>query len=202
MKQEKLLLLTSFFSTFFIISNILANKIISIGFFEVTASIICYPITFLIANIMTNEFGKTITKKVLNITIIVQLLILIITSLVVLIPTNNLTDTSNAYNVLFTSNLRVVIGACIAFYISQKVNIYSFNKIKYKCNNYIFSIILSTFISLLVDVLIFISISFIGIINFSELLKLIRNIYLSELIISIISLLFIEIFIKNYTANN
>lgn len=196
MNEKKLLLLSSSFTTSFIISNILANKIISINHREFTASVLIYPITFLLSNIITDKFGKSISSSVVKNTFIIQIIVLIISSLVILIPSNELITSSTAFDILFTSNIRIVIGGCFAFFISQKVNIYLFDKLKNNNNNFLLNLILSNSISLLFDVSIFISISFLGIIILKDLINLILNIYLIQLFISIILILCFNLYKK------
>lgn len=184
--KKNILLLNSLFTALFIISNILATKLITIWWFNVTASVICYPLTFLVANLITENEGKLVTKRVIINTIICQLFITILTSLVVLIPSSSINITSDAFNMVFSNNIRIVIASIISFYVSQRLNIYLYNKFKKDYNKPYLSLVGSTILSLGVDILIFISISFIGRIDIYNIIIVFISQYLFQLIIGIL----------------
>ena len=185
-KKDNLILLVCLFMAFYLTSNILANKIINIYWFRVTASVISYPLTFLMGNLITEGYGKETTKRVINHTIICQILITCLTSLIVLIPNSSLDVSGEAFDVIFSSNIRIVLASVISFYVSQKVNIYLYDRFKKEYNIPYLSLIGSSTISLLVDILIFISISFIGIIDVYNLTIIFISQYLFQLITSTI----------------
>jgi uncharacterized integral membrane protein (TIGR00697 family) len=159
-----------------LISNILSNQIINLGFIT-DAGTLVFPLIFTIRDYMHIK-DKEMTKKISNLTIVINivfsLLVFIILKLEV-VGDNNLKG--------INSTFLIVLASCIAFYISQKVDYAIFEKTK--------SIFKSNLVSIFVDTILFSIVAF-----FQLNPKIIISIFISNLVIKYIITILHILFLK------
>ncbi len=177
-RQEKaFLLLSCSFVILLVVSNIIAGKIIVIGGLFAPAAVICYSLTFLLTDTMTELWGKERTKFVVNVGFMVTVLSALFIRLAILMPAAPFWVHQEAFELILGSNLRIVLASLAAYIISQHHDIWAFTFWKKKTqgrhlwlrNN------LSTLVSQMVDTAIFIVLAFFG--TGSPLLPLIMGQY-------------------------
>lgn len=91
---------------------------------------------------------------------------------------------------------RITIGSLLAYIISQKCDTYIYIKLKEKYNKVWISNNGSTFISQIVDTIVFVIVSFLGIMNQKEILQLILTMLTFKWIIALLDIPFIILAIK------
>lgn len=161
---KNLTIISTFFVATLVISNVLASKVVQIGFIEVPAAIVAYPITFLCTDIVGEIWGKKEAQFLVRLGFVVQLFTLVlIYAAVFLPPAPYMLEFQESFAAVLGSSGRFVLASMIAYLVSQSIDVELFHRIKARFkpkwirNN-------STIISQLVDTTIFITIAFVGIV--------------------------------------
>lgn len=192
--NEELIALSSFFTTIIIISNIIAGKLINIGPFILTLSILIYPLSYTIANIISELYGVNITKYVIRIGFICSFFLVIISFITISLPPASIFKFNNAYKIVFGATPRIILASFLSYLSAQNTNLWIFNSLKIK-NIYIRNII-SMIFTQFIDSVVFIGIAFLGKYDFQILINMILSQYLIKLLISISNSPLISISVK------
>ena len=133
--QENLNLLTIIFIVSLVISNVITGKVINTGvnFFgspiTIAGAIICYPITYLITDIVGEIWGKNEANRIVRYGFIGQ----VIATLIIVITTYTpAVDPAmqEAYVALLGQNWIFVVGSLVAYLISQNLDVTIFHAIR------------------------------------------------------------------------
>ena len=159
---RNLVILTAFFATALVISNVLASKVVQIGWIEIPAAVIAYPITFLCVDIVSEIWGKKEAQFLVRLGFVVQVFSLVlIYAAVFLPPASYMVEFQESYAAVLGSSGRFVLASMIAYLVAQSLDVEIFHRIKARFkpkwmrNN-------STIFSQLVDTTIFITVAFVG----------------------------------------
>lgn len=161
-KKEWLLALAGTYCAVSVVMNILCVKPLGFGTFFtwMDGGLFVSWMVFLIANVITEVYGKRTAQLVAGIATIVAFFISIIAALEVYIPTlPEYAEQNEHFKYIFSNGPRTIISSAIAFFIGNLVNISIIDSLKKKAvknNNdnsvrFIFRAVLSTIIGQLVD---------------------------------------------------
>ncbi|APT73273.1 transporter [Thermosipho melanesiensis] len=196
---ESLTTLNVFFSISVVVSNIVASKVIKIGWFVVPSAVFAYAITFLITDIIDEIWGKNEAQKTVWRGFFAQIFSSILILTAQWLPVAPfMPEQQNHFVAVLGQNWRFAIASLIAYLISQSidVNLFSFfgkltrGKKKWIRNNF------STMTSQFIDTMIFITIAFFGVVP--NLWQMIMSQYLLKLIIAAVDTPFFYLFTKGY----
>lgn len=137
--QENLYLLYMIFAVGLVTANAISSKIFNLGFTilgnpaTLTVGAICYPITFLVTDIIGEIWGKAQARLAVKFGFICQI---IATSIIIIARYLPPVDpvVQNSYVVLMGQNWIFVIASLTAFLVSQSWDVFIFHKIR---NDYI-----------------------------------------------------------------
>lgn len=195
--KETLNILTVIFIVSLVIANVITGKVIDTGLtlfgqpLTIAGAIVCYPICYLITDIVGEMWGKHEANQIVKYGFIGQ----VIATLIIVVTTYTPyidPEMQNAYIKLLGQNWVFVVGSLSAYLISQYLDVHIFHKLKenksehkWLRNN------ASTMISQFVDTAIFITIAFgfgFGWIfdNQTALLNMLIGQYLIKLIIAVL----------------
>ena len=148
-----------------IISNIQTIKIAEI--FGVTVSLgnISYGALFLTTDILSEKYGKKTTNNATELSFIAMIVFAILMTIFLQYKPSDIDSSQNALLVVFGYIPRITVASLIAFYVSQCCDLYLNNKLKIKYNKIWINNNVSTIVSQTVDTLIFVLVSFIGVMN-------------------------------------
>lgn len=148
-----------------IISNIQTIKIAEI--FGVTVSLgnISYGALFLTTDILSEKYGKKTTNNATELSFIAMIVFAILMTIFLQYKPSDIDSSQNALLVVFGYIPRITVASLIAFYVSQCCDPYLNNKLKIKYNKIWINNNVSTIVSQTVDTLIFVLVSFIGVMN-------------------------------------
>lgn len=163
---ETLNILTIIFIVSLVIANVITGKIIDTGFtlfgepLTIAGAILCYPICYLITDIVGEMWGKQEANKIVKYGFIGQ----VIATLIIIITTYTpYVDPTmqEAYKKLLGQNWVFVVGSLSAYLISQYLDVYIFHKLKekYQGHKWIRNNA-STMLSQFIDTAVFITIAF------------------------------------------
>lgn len=165
--QESLNILTIVFIVSLVIANAITGKIIDTGLtlfgqpLTIAGAIICYPVCYLITDIVGELWGKHEANKIVKYGFIGQVIATLIIVITTYTPYVDPTM-QYAYEKLLGQNWVFVVGSLSAYLVSQYLDVHIFHKLKEKTdgkrkwirNN------ASTMTSQFVDTAIFITIAF------------------------------------------
>ena len=165
--QETLNILTIVFIVSLVIANVITGKIIDTGLtlfgepLTIAGAIICYPICYLITDIVGELWGKQEANKIVKYGFIGQVIATLIVFITTYTPYIDPTM-QNAYIKLLGQNWVFVVGSLLAYLVSQYLDVHIFHKLKDKYNGKHKWIRnnASTILSQFVDTAIFITIAF------------------------------------------
>ena len=130
-KQYKYLgLITALYITFQLVSDITAGKIVQLGIFTVSATVLYFPFTYIFADILTEVYGFAKSRSVIWMVFFSSVLAGIIYSIVVLLPPAMGFDANNAYTRVLGQVPRILIGGWIAVWVGGMLNDYVLAKMK------------------------------------------------------------------------
>ena len=123
MKNYKFLgLITVLYVTFQLISDVTAGKIVQLGMFTVSASVLYFPITFIIADVLTEVYGYAKARTVLWYVLGASITAGIIYQIVVWLPAVSGFDGTEAYARVLGSVPRILLGGWIAVWVGSILN--------------------------------------------------------------------------------
>lgn len=195
---EALNILTIIFIVSLVISNVITGKVIDTGItlfgnpVTIAGAVICYPVCYLITDIVGEMWGKREANKIVKYGFIGQVLATLIIVATTYTPYLDM-DMQAAYVKLLGQNWVFVAGSLSAYLASQYLDVHIFHTLKEKTNGKSKWIRnnASTMLSQLVDTAIFIIIAFgfgFGWIfdNQVALLNMVIGQYLIKLIIAVL----------------
>lgn len=162
-KTEIYSIISAIFCVCLVVSNIIAQKPLQLGIITLPASILIYPISFMIGDVLTEIYGFNKAKQVIILGFLLNLFVVAIFEITILLPTSPSYINSEALNIVLNSTPRLLIASFISYLSGSFLNAYIMVYLKKKFENRLFfRCIISTIVGELVDSCIFITIAFIG----------------------------------------
>lgn len=127
--QRNLMVVSAFFVAALIISNILASKVVQIGFIEIPAAVIAYPVTFLCIDIISELWGKAEANFMVRLGFVVQMFSLVLIYIAIALPAAPYADQASFAAVL-GSQWGIVLASLLAYIVSQSFDVFAFHKVK------------------------------------------------------------------------
>jgi uncharacterized integral membrane protein (TIGR00697 family) len=178
--EKNVTFLNMFFTVLFtvclLMSNILASKLIRIGYWSITAGVIVFPISYIINDIVAEVYGFRMARRIIWIGFIMNIFMVAIFSLAIVLPSPVWYEGSIAFATALGSTPRIVVAGLLAYLLGSWANAAIISKLKTRSRNgekFGFRAILSTLIGESIDSLIFIPLVFIGSVPFTEMIPMI-----------------------------
>jgi queuosine precursor transporter len=131
MKQYKYLgLITVLYVAFQLISDVTAGKIVQLGIFTVSATVLYFPITFIIGDVLTEVYGYARARRVLWQVLLASVIAGIVYQIVVWLPAAPGFDAADEYARVLGSVPRILLGGWIAVFVGTILNDYIMAKMK------------------------------------------------------------------------
>lgn len=155
-------------------SNVLNTKIFSFLGVSFPVGIITFPVTFVIADALTEVYGFKAARQAIWVGFGSLLLFVFATQIAILLPPAGFWTQQAAFDATLRQVPRLVVASIIAYVAGEFVNSYVVSKRKVATNGRGMAsrFVLSTFAGQAVDTLIFMTIAFIGVFPLSEMGKL------------------------------
>ena len=182
-----LMVVTALFVTLYLVSNVMAVKVISIfGLFYFDAGTITFPFAYMLGDVLTEIWGYRIAKRIIWITLMCNIVMVICTAIGVGLPSPEyLAETEQAYNHVFTYVPRIVLASLVGFLFGELSNAWLMVKIKQLTQGRWLWVrtIGSSALAYLFDSLPFVLIAFAGVVSTHDLIMMILFQYFSKLLI-------------------
>ena len=160
-------------SVLVIICNIQTTKISELFGLTISLGNISYGALFLTTDILTEKYGKNSTYNATKISFITMAIFALLMYIFLQYRPSKIDFSQDALVTIFSYVPRVTVGSLLAYYISQRCDAFLYSKLKAKYNKVWISNNVSTMISQILDTLIFVTIAFVGIMNYTEIIDLI-----------------------------
>ncbi len=182
-----LLVVTSLFVTSYLISNLMAVKVIGLfGIFCFDAGTIVFPFAYMLGDVLTEVWGFRTAKKVIWLTFFCNLLMVVCTQVGVWLPSPDyLSGGASAYNGVFNYVPRIVVASLVGFLLGELSNSWIMEQIKRKTKGKRLWVrtIGSSMVAYLFDTLPFVLIAFLGVVSTTDLLYMIAFQYVFKLLV-------------------
>ncbi|KAE9657972.1 queuosine precursor transporter [Pseudomonas fluorescens] len=163
--------------TFYIFTSIAATKPIYIESLDiiVTPGTFLYPLTFLIVDLLNENFGLRLARKAILFAFASNAMIIVLLYGSTFLPGLPGWKLDGPYNDVIVQVSSVLIASSISFLVSENINSYLLCKIKELTNSkYLYlRIFLSTFFAVIIDSFLFCFIAFYGAMQTSDILSMI-----------------------------
>jgi len=174
--HNKFILFLSFlYLIIIVISNLIGGKLTILFNFEFPAVLYFFPFTFVIGDILTEVYGYYLTKHVIWLGFFYNFLTIFLVVLVGIIPSSPHWNFQEAYNHIFFQSFRITIASCCAYIGSEFLNAIILSVLKKKLNGkWMWGRITgASFISNIIDSIIFCTVGFITVLPNSLVIKMI-----------------------------
>ena len=163
------------FTVCLIVSNIVEQKLISIGKIEATAGLLIFPVSYIINDLIAEVWGYRKARLIIWYGFLMNFLAVIIFRISIIVPGSSNFTNQAAFELILGNTTRITIASFIAFLFGSFLNAYVMSKMKIMQHGRGFSLraILSTIVGEGADSVIFFSIAFSGILTFHGLIMLI-----------------------------
>lgn len=186
-----------------IICNIQTIKVAEIFGLTISLGNISYSSIFLCTDILSEKYGKDSTKKATRLSFMVMIIFTLLMQLFLLYSPSKADFSQDALLTIFSCLPRMTLGSLTTYYLSQMCDAKLYNYLKNKYHKVWISNNGSTFISQIVDTVIFVSISFIGLMSTKDIISLIVTMLCFKWIIALLDTPFMILVtkIKNEELN-
>lgn len=116
--------------TFQLISDVTAGKVISLGPAVVSATVLYFPITYLISDILTEVYGFERARRALWMVMVSSVAAGLIYQLVVALPPGPGFDANDAYARVFGTVPRILVAGWVAVFVGDIANNYVMSRLK------------------------------------------------------------------------
>ena len=172
-----LVVIASLFVTAYLVSNIMAVKVI--GLFDLIyfdAGTVTFPFAYMLGDVLTEIWGYRTAKKVILLTFVCNIIMVICTQVGVWLPSPDyLEGTAQAYNSIFSYVPRIVIASLTGFLLGELSNAWLMEKIRLRSGERRLWVrtIGSSLVACLFDTVPFVLIAFAGVMPTRDILLMI-----------------------------
>ena len=156
-----------------IICNIQTVKISEMFGLTISLGNISYGALFLTTDILSEKYGKKATDNATKLSFITMVVFAIFMYLFLQYKPSDIDTSQDALLQIFNCIPRITIASLTSYYCSQRCDAFLYNKLKKKYNKVWISNNVSTFLSQTIDTLFFVLLSFIGIMNTTDIIQMI-----------------------------
>lgn len=188
--QRLLMAVVALFVTLYLVSNIMAVKVISLfDLFYFDAGTITFPFAYMLGDVLTEIWGYRTARKVIFMTFVCNVILVLCTQIGVWLPSPGyLDETASAYNHIFNYVPRIVIGSLAGFLLGELSNAWLMERIKKLTNGRRLWVrtIGSSMVGYIFDTLPFVLIAFLGVVSTHDLIYMLVFQYVSKLLIEVV----------------
>jgi uncharacterized integral membrane protein (TIGR00697 family) len=180
------------YSMVLLMANWFDARLISVFHLTTDAGTLIFPITFLLADVITEVYGFKNTRCAIWAGFFFNLLFLGYGQMVAHMPSPDFYHNNVYFDHVLTLNVRIVLASLLSYLIAEPFNAFAIAKLKVLCKGRYMALrfVGSTMVAALFDSVFFSLIAFTGSMPGSELITLITTMWLIKVVIEIIGLPF------------
>jgi uncharacterized integral membrane protein (TIGR00697 family) len=122
--------LTTAFVVILLVSNLVAQKVIRIGWLETSGAMVLFPITYIFGDIFTEVYGYAASRRSIWLGFFGTTLLYAISTIVIALPADPHWPNQAAFVTVFSVLPRVLISSLIAFWAGEFANSFTMAKLK------------------------------------------------------------------------
>lgn len=145
-----------------VISNIISNRTFEIGSFMLPSAVIVFPVVYIINDVLTECYGFKMASKAIWTAFGLNLMAVVFFNIAVNLPT---TIDYSSYNIVLGNTFKPLIASVLAYLIGSFTNAKIMDMLR-NHKSLMLRCVLSTLLGETIDAAIFISIMFIGVMDF------------------------------------
>lgn len=170
-----ILILSVLYINVIILSNTIGGKLTVLFGFHFPAVLYVFPVTFILSDILTEVYGYTITKNIIWLGFLTNLITVFAIFLVGITPASVYWDHQDSYYHIFNTSYRISLASFLAYIGGEFLNAYLLSNLKKLTNGkYMWArIMIASAISDFADSLIFCTIAFILLLPIVDVWKMI-----------------------------
>lgn len=191
MKVYKLYpIITGLFTACLIISNILDTKIFKFFNLDLPGGIILFPIVYVFADILTEVYGYSSSRRVIWTGFGALLLMIIASTIVQYLTPASFWTLQKEYDDILGKVPRIILASITAYFLGEFANSYTLAKLKVNESGKRMPLrfVLSTIVGQFVDTTVFVLIAFTGIMEMSDLTMIVLSAWAFKVAWEIIAL--------------
>jgi len=123
-------LVTGLFVSVLIISNIIAVKLVTIGPLVVTAAIVLFPLSYILADVLTEVYGYAVARRTIWIGFLCNLVAVLAIVVGGLIPAAPFWEGQDAYDAILGYSSRLLAASFVAYLGGEFLNAFVLAKLK------------------------------------------------------------------------
>lgn len=195
---KKLIVLAASFISALMIANIVAIKTVNVGFANVTSAIFFYPITFIMADTISEIWGRHVARRAIWTGLFMNVLMVGIFTLVIQMPSAPFFGNQKELELILGGVPRIVLASLVAYSISQNLDVYLFTKLREKTNgrHLWLRTNVATILCQIIDTAIFFCVAFIGIMPLPDMIAATTTEFGVKVAMSIIGTPFIYLLVR------
>lgn len=152
-----------------VITNITSNRTFNIGQFMLPSAVIAFPVVYIVNDVLTECYGFKMASKAIWTAFGLNLFAVIFFNIAINLPTK--IDYSS-YNIVLGSTFKPLIASVLAYLVGSFVNAKIMDRLR-SHKSLMLRCVLSTLCGETIDAMIFISIVFIGVMDFPTICSMI-----------------------------
>ena len=169
------------FIVIYLTSNILGGTRINIGSLTASITVFIYPITYFVIILVKERYGKQEAFNLLSYAVFSLIVYALIVTLVGVFPVDSGKE-------LLNIDYRVIFASITAFFITHMLHLFLYN---YLNNNKVINFLISSVLSISVNTILFIGLSFVGTMPINDLILLFAGEFIiNVLVVCLLSLCF------------
>ena len=168
------------FVSLLIAANVLAQKLIAVGGYEVTAASIIYPMTYVLADVLTEVYGYANFRRVIWGALLGNIAFALLSEAAILLPPASFWHEQEQFAAIMGHTPQIVFASMVSYLVGEFMNAYVLAKLKIKTQgrHLWLRTIGSTVVGQASDTVIFTAIAFYGILNAQQMTSLMITMYL------------------------
>lgn len=172
-----------------ILSDIGSLRILSIFGMSIDGGTFIYPITFTLRDLIHKKYGKKAAKRIILLAAIINIVMVLFFWFVSILPPDLSVGTQLEFNIL-VSSWRIVMASIVAEIISELVDteVYHWFVEKITKNKQWLRVIVSNFVSIPIDSIIFCMLAFYGTMPLSVVVSIVITNIIVKSIVTIVSM--------------
>lgn len=121
---EKKILFIAIFCVGFVTTNIVTVKIWDLGFLGLTVpcGVVIYPLVYILTCVITEVYGESTARKTIFLGLLTNVLFVLISTLVLLLPAAPFWTGQDSYSFIFTQTPRILLASFVSYVIGNLVN--------------------------------------------------------------------------------
>lgn len=162
------MVLTAGMSATLIVSNICATKLWDLFGISADAGLIVFPLSYIVTDMLMEIYGKKTANFVAVVAMVMNMIAMVMFMIAVQLPAYYNWDGQEHFAAVLNFSVRISVASLTSFLLSSFTNNYVFAKVRERTDNYVARALTSSLVGRIVDIGVFETIAFLGVLSPGE----------------------------------